>query len=145
MNILSSLTPKSGVDYVKDDATLFKVLQVMQKRNHSAIPIINKTGRYIGTITAGDILGCITENFNLSLKDSAKFSVQNVKRTKDYKAVLVHTSFEELLDIALDQNFVPVVDDDYNFIGILTRREIVIWMHEQYRIEHPKGGNKDVG
>ncbi len=145
MNILASLTPKSGVDYVKDDATLFKVLQVMQRRNHSAIPIINKNGRYIGTITAGDILGCITENFNLSLKDSAKFPVQNIKRTKDYKAVLVHTSFEELIDIALDQNFVPVVDDDYNFIGILTRREMVIWMHEQYKIEHPKGGNKDVG
>ena len=142
MNILSSLTPKSGVDYVKDDATLFKVLQVMQKRNHSAIPIINKNGRYIGTITAGDILGCISENFNLSLKDSAKFPVQNVKRTKDYKAVLVHTSFEELIDIALDQNFVPVVDDDYNFIGIITRKSIMNWMHEQYHTEHPGEKNE---
>ena len=88
MNILSSLTPKSGVDYVKDDATLFKVLQVMQKRNHSAIPIINKNGRYIGTITAGDILGCISENFNLSLKDSAKFPVQNVNGPKIIKPSL---------------------------------------------------------
>lgn len=142
MNILASLTPKSGVDFIKDDATLFKVLQVMQRRNHSAIPIINCKGRYIGTITARDVLGCITENFDLSIKKSAKFPVQNVKRTKDYKAVNVHTPFEELVDIAMDQNFVPVVDDDENFIGILTRREILFWMHEQYTMEHPtKGGN----
>ncbi|MBR2695941.1 MAG: CBS domain-containing protein [Parasporobacterium sp.] len=140
MNILACLTPKSGVDYITDDATLFKTLQVMQKHNHSAIPVINKKGRYIGTVTARDILGCISENFNLSLKNSAKFPIQNVKRTKDYKAIGVHTPLEYLIDIAMDQNFVPVVDDDDNFIGILTRKEILIWMHEQYNIEHPKGG-----
>lgn len=140
MNILACLTPKSGVDYINDDATLFKTLQVMQKRNHSAIPIINKKGRYVGTITAGDILGCITENFNLSLKASAKFPVLNVKRTKDYRALGVHAVFDEVMEIAMDQNFVPVVDDEDSFIGILTRKEILSWMHEQYNIEHPKGG-----
>ena len=146
MNILACLTPKSGVDYIYEDATLFKTLQTMQKRNHTAIPIINKkTGRYIGTVTAGDILGCITENFNLSLKASAKFPIQNVKRTKDYRAISVHAAFDVVVDIAMNQNFVPVVDDDDNFIGILTRKEILSWMHEQYNIEHPKGGNNNVG
>ncbi|MBR3241842.1 MAG: CBS domain-containing protein [Parasporobacterium sp.] len=138
MNILACLTPKSGVDYITDDASLFKTLQTMQKRNHTAIPIINKKGRYIGTITAGDILGCIAENFNLSLKASAKFPISGIKRIKDYRAISVHASFEVVLEIAMNQNFVPVVDDEDNFIGILTRKEILIWMHEQYNIDHPK-------
>ena len=47
--------------------------------------------------------------------------------------------------MAMEQNFVPVVDDDDNFIGILTRKEILRWMHDEYNKEHPKGGNKDVG
>lgn len=140
MNILASLTPKSGVDYITDDASLFKALQLMQKRNHSAIPIINKKGRYVGTITAMDVLGCITENFDLSLKASAKFPVRNIKRIKDYRAVKVATVFEDLVEVAMEQNFVPVVDDEDNFIGILTRKEILYWMHEQYHMEHPKGG-----
>ena len=126
MNILACLTPKSDVDYVTDEATLFKVLQTMEHRNFSAIPIIDKKGRYIGTITSGDILGCIKENFNLSVKDSAKFPVRNVRRTRDYKAV--------------NQNFVPVVDDEEIFVGILTRKEIMKWMHEEYTREHPEGG-----
>ena len=78
MNILSCLIPKNGVDYITDDVTLFKTLQVMQSHNYSAIPMINKNGRYIGTITAGDILGCIKENFSLSLRSSAKFPVRRL-------------------------------------------------------------------
>ena len=140
MNILACLTPKSDVDYVMDDATLFKVLQTMENRNFSAIPIINKKGRYVGTITSGDILGCIKENFNLSVKDSAKFPVRNVHRTRDYKSISVHAGMEEILDFAVDQNFVPVVDDDENFIGILTRKEIMTWMREEYNRDHPEGG-----
>lgn len=144
MNILASLTPKSGVDYVKSDATLFKTLQVMQQHNHADIPIINETGRYMGTVTARDILGCITENFNLSLKESAKFPIRNVKRTKNYKALGVHAQLEDLIELAVEQSFVPVVDDDDNFIGILTRKEIIAWMHEQYKREHPQGGEASV-
>ena len=141
MNILACLTPKSDVDFVTDEATLFKVLQTMENRNFSAIPIINKKGRYIGTITSGDILGCIKENFNLSVKDSAKFPVRSVRRTRDYKAISVHANIEEILDVAVDQNFVPVVDDEDNFIGILTRKEIMKWMREEYNRDHPEGGN----
>ncbi|MBO4834797.1 MAG: CBS domain-containing protein [Lachnospiraceae bacterium] len=141
MNILACLTPKSDVDFVTDEATLFKVLQTMENRNFSAIPIINKKGRYVGTITSGDILGCIKENFNLSVKDSAKFPVRSVRRTRDYKAIGVHATIEEILDVAVDQNFVPVVDDEDNFIGILTRKEIMKWMREEYNRDHPEGGN----
>ena len=131
MNILFCLTPKSDVDYVTEDASLFKTLQTMERRNHSAIPIISKKGRYIGTITAGDILGCIKTNFNLSLKDSADFPVKNVHRTRDNQAVSVNSKMEDIVEIILTQNFVPVVDDDENFIGIITRKEIVMWLHDR--------------
>ena len=140
MNILACLTPKSEVSYITDDATLFKTLQTMQNGSYSAIPIINKKGRYVGTITAGDILGCIKENFDLSIKESAKFPLKNIKRTRDYKAIGANTKFEGVINVAMDQNFVPVVDDDDNFIGILTRKEILKWMHDKYNEEHPDGG-----
>ena len=126
MNILFCLTPKSDVDFVTEDASLFKTLQTMERRNHAAIPIVSRKGRYIGTITASDILGCIKTNFNLSLKDSADFPVTNIQRVRDNQAVSVNAKMEDIVDIILTQNFVPVVDDDENFIGIITRKEIVI-------------------
>ena len=133
MNILFCLTPKSDVDYVMEDASLFKTLQTMEKRNHSAIPIISKKGRYIGTITSGDILGCIKDNFNLSLKESADFPVRNIHRIRDNKAVSANAKMEDIVDVILTQNFVPVVDDDENFIGIITRKEIINWMNNQLK------------
>ena len=130
MNILFFLTPKSEVDYINEDASLFKTLSKMQERNYSAIPIVNKSGKYVGTITSGDILGCIKENFNLSLRDAADFPLKNIRRIRDNKAVNANCRIETIIETILSQNFVPVVDDDDNFIGIITRREIMKYLHE---------------
>lgn len=140
MNILFFLTPKSEVDFIYDDASLFKAMQIFDRHNYYVLPLISKKGRYIGTITTSDILGCIRENFDLSVKDSADFPVKNVKRIKEYQAVNGGTAtMEELVGVAMNQNFIPVVDDDFNFIGIVTRKSIMNFMHERYRTEHPEG------
>ncbi len=132
MNILYCLTPKSEVDFIYDDASLNKAIQIFEKNNFFILPLINKKGRFIGTISTADILGCIKENFDLSIKASAEFPVRSVKRIKEYKAVNGGTtSMEEIVDVALDQNFIPVVDDDYNFIGIITRKTIMNWMYSK--------------
>ena len=138
MNILFFLTPKSEVDYIYDDSSLFKAMQTFDKHFFTVLPVINKNGKYLGCLSTGDILGCIRENFNLSVKDSADFPVKNVNRIKEYKAVNGGTtSMEEIVNLALNQNFIPVVDDDYNFIGIITRKSIITWMHNEYIKDYP--------
>lgn len=132
MNILFFLTPKSDVDFINDDASLLKTLQKMQERNYSAIPIVSKTGRYVGTIQAGDILGCIKENFNLNLSDAADLPLRSIKRTRDNKAVNANCQMEDIFEKILNQNFIPVVDDDENFIGIITRSDVIKFMHDSY-------------
>ena len=132
MNILFFLTPKSEVDFIEDDASLLKCLQKMQERNYSEIPIVSRTGRYVGTIKSGDILGCIKENFNLSLEAAADFPLKNVRRIRDNKAVNINCQIEDMVEKILSQNFVPVVDDEENFIGIVTRSEVVKFMHDFY-------------
>lgn len=125
MNFISCLTPKNEVDFISDDASLLKTLQIMQHQNYAAIPIINKSGEYVGTITSGDILGYIKENYDLSLKAAADHPLRNIKRTRDNRAVKINATMEEILDVAMSQNFVPVIDDQNKFIGIITRRGIM--------------------
>ena len=38
---------------------------------------------------------------------------------------------EDLIDKALNQNFVPVVDDQNNFIGIVTRKDIIRYFSDK--------------
>ena len=143
LNILFFLTPKSEVDYIYDDSSLFKAMQVFDRHFYHTLPLINKKGRYLGSITTSDILGCIKENFDLSVKKSADFPVRNVNRIRQYKAVNGGTTtMEEIVSIAMDQNFIPVVDDDNNFIGIITRKSIITWMHNEYHKVHTGETNK---
>lgn len=143
MNILFWLTPKSEVDYIYEDSTLNKALQVMENRNFSAVPVITRTGKYVGTLTASDILGCIKENFDLSIKKSADFPVNRVKRIRDNEPVSANAKMEDMLDIILNQNFVPVVDDKENFIGIITRKEVIKWMRQQLNEKEGQESSKE--
>jgi len=136
MNILLFLTPKKDVIYINDDASLMKTLQRMQERNYTAIPIISKSGKYVGTIQSGDILGYISENHGLNLTAAADVPLRSIRRCRDNKAVRVSCQMEDIFEKIQHQNFIPVVDDDDNFIGIITRSDVIRFMHDGYQKNH---------
>ena len=49
----------------------------------------------------------------------------------DYLPVNGSSDMEGLVDKALNQNFVPVVDDRDYFIGIITRKDIIRYFYEK--------------
>ena len=64
MNVLFFLTPKNKVEYVYDYYSMRQALEKMQYHKYSAIPVLNKTNEYVGTISEGDLLWYIKENEN---------------------------------------------------------------------------------
>ena len=56
MNIMFFLTPKSNVAYIYDDYSLRQALEKMEYHQYSAIPMIDRRGHYVGTLTEGDLL-----------------------------------------------------------------------------------------
>lgn len=53
MNILFFLTPKEDVAHVDEDDTMRQVLEKMEHHGYTAIPLLSREGKYIGTITEG--------------------------------------------------------------------------------------------
>ena len=131
MNILFFLTPKSEVAYIYEDESLRQALEKMEYHKYSSIPMISRTGRYIGTITEGDMLWGIKNKFNLNLKEAELVPVTAIPRRMDYLPVKIDSRMEDMLDRALNQNFIPVVDDQKNFIGIITRKEIIKYFYQK--------------
>ena len=87
MNILFFLTPKSEVAFLYDDETLRQALEKMEYHKYSAVPVISRSGKYIGTITEGDMLWGIKNQYDLSLRDSEHISVSAIKRRSDNRPV----------------------------------------------------------
>ena len=126
MNILFFLTPKASCEVLYDDESLREALERMELSGFAALPIIRKEdGVYMGTLTDGDLLWALKNRCGFDLKEAQTQSIMEIKHKKDYQPVSVSTDMTDLLQKALDQNFVPVVDDRGTFIGIVTRRSIL--------------------
>ena len=125
MNILFFLTPKSDVAYIYDSYSLRQVLEKMEYHKYSCIPVISENGKYVGTITEGDLLWGLKNRDSLDLKAAEEIPILAFQRRMDYAPIRVDSNMEDLLEKAMRQNFVPVVDDQKNFIGIITRRDIM--------------------
>lgn len=135
MNILFFLTPKSDVAYIFEDETLRQTVEKMEYRKFSCIPILNKEGKYTGTISEGDLLWGIKRlNINITdLKQMEDVSIMAIPRRATYKPVHADADMEDLLDRAINQNYVPVIDDKGSFIGIITRKEIIKYCYKEMK------------
>lgn len=130
MNILFFLKPKAEVAFVYDYHTLRQAMEIMEYHKYSSIPMINREGKYVGTITEGDLLWGLKKLNILNLKGAEDIAITKIARRADYRPVSADSNMEDLMEKAMDQNFVPVIDDQQNFIGIITRQSIMAYFLE---------------
>ncbi|MBU2701433.1 CBS domain-containing protein [Sporomusaceae bacterium BoRhaA] len=125
MNIAFFLIPKSEVVYLPVICTMRQALEKMEYHRYTAIPLIDDQGKYAGTLTEGDLLWKMKNTPGLTFADTEKVTIQEIPWRMKNNPVHVNSEIEELFSLAIDQNFVPVVDDSNIFIGIIRRREII--------------------
>lgn len=130
MNILFFLKPKADIAYVLDNFTVRQALEKMKHYGYTAIPVLNKAGEYIGTISEGDLLWNILEMKAFDDHSREQYYVKDILKGRYHNPVNVNAVIEDLLLTAMNQNFVPVTDDRGLFIGIVTRRDIMQYYYD---------------
>ncbi len=130
-NILFFLTPKAMCAYLYDDYTIRQALEKMESAAYSALPILNHQGEYRGTLTEGDLLWAMKNICYMDMRQAEARRIMEISRRKDYVPVRVSASMHDLIQRASTQNFVPVVDDYEAFIGLVTRKAIINYCHDQ--------------
>jgi CBS domain-containing protein len=129
MNVAFFLTPKNEVVYEKPSSTMRQALERMEYHRYTAVPLINEKGNYVGTLTEGDLLWKLKNTPNLSFNDTNNILIKDIPRRICNKAVLINADIESLISLAKNQNFVPVVDDNDVFIGIIKRSDIITYCY----------------
>ena len=139
MNLLFFLTLKSELVIAREDTNLEKALALLKDVPYSTIPVIDRKGAYVGTISEGDILWAMQEESDINFANATKTKLRRIRCRRTYKPVNVNATSDELLQLVITQNFVPVVDDGNVFIGIVKRRDVLNY----YLTEQEKKSKKD--
>ena len=133
MNIAFFLKPKSDVAYLYDYYSIRQGLEKMCYHGYASIPVLDKDGKYVGTVSEGNFLWYIVKGENSENGNEYQTEIQNLEDTKiedimkkgKNPPVKITSDMDKLITRASEQNYVPVVDDRGYFIGIITRSDII--------------------
>mgnify|MGYP001478595911 CR=1 FL=1 len=128
MNVAFFLIPKHEVAFLFDHCTMRQAIEKMEYHHYTAIPILNQNGEYVGTLTEGDLLRKLKNTPGLDFDRTQEVLLKEIPLLRDVKPIGVHADIEDIFTMAVDQNFIPVIDDTNKFIGIIRRRELIEYM-----------------
>lgn len=100
-----------------------QALERMKYHNYAAIPIIDDSGKYTGTLTKEDLLLKMKKTPGLTVMNFEKILLKEIKMHTQNSPVFVDTQIEDLVSRSNKQYFVPVTDDGGIFIGIVRHSE----------------------
>ncbi len=130
MNVAFFLVPKSRVAYLVEGSSFRQGMEKLRRYGYTAIPVISKEGKYLGSVNEGDFLWNIMTMGSLDPRDLEQARIDDIISDRT-PPVRVTASVEDLQDRLLDQNFVPVVDDREMFMGIVTRRTLLAYLMDK--------------
>ncbi|MFS0722548.1 CBS domain-containing protein [Paenibacillus sp. 1P07SE] len=125
MQISSFLLPKEKVVYVLASESMASAMHKLEHHNYTALPIIDDEGKYIGTLSEGDLLWKMKATPGLTFETMEQVPVCDMRKRVFNESVVIDAHMEDMLTLAADQNFVPVTDDKGVFLGIIRRKDII--------------------
>lgn len=128
MNVALLLSPKIGIAYLDYNSTIRQGIEKFKVHGYTAVPVLTESGQYKGTISEGDFLRYILDNGQLSMKDSEEAYIKDIMIKDSNPPLSIDADIEQLVHRLLNSNFVPIVDGRNCFIGIVTRKSMLIYL-----------------
>ena len=73
MSILFCLKPENTVANLYEDNTLRQGKEKIRAHYYTAIPVLSRTGEYIGTVSEGDFLWHMIDNDSFGIREQEEF------------------------------------------------------------------------
>jgi CBS domain-containing protein len=131
---------------IKKDSSIEDLSEILLKNKISGVPVVGNDGKIAGVVTEGDIIVQDTDlhfpryfklldgiiyldslnRFRDNLKKHLATKVEDIMVTK-VKTISPDTTISDIAELMLRMkiNRLPVVDEDDNILGIVTRADIV--------------------
>ncbi len=125
MNIAGLLLPKSTVAYLYDDFTLRQALEKMRHHGYTVLPVLTRDNHYAGSISEGDLLWYFVDHGTIDMVALENIRIRDAIKLKRFPPAYINMNIRDAVDLLVDYNFLPVLDDLDSFVGIITRNKIL--------------------
>ena len=117
------LTPAENLAVLIDTHNADHAILLLSQMTYSRVPVVTDKRKFVGTIGLRDILAYQMEN---GLCQEAMADTDIVHMTKKNVAIVEPDyHLTDVLHKLVDESFLPVVDKDGVFQGIITRKSIL--------------------
>ena len=130
VNIAMIMIPKVSLSLLYADDSVRQGLEMIRRRGYTEVPVLDEKGIYLGTVSEGDFLRHMMKAGTTDLRAFEKDRIGDIFWTDRCKPLSILAQASELVEVALEQNFVPIVDDMKCLCGMVTRRSIIKYMWE---------------
>ncbi|MDT2816016.1 CBS domain-containing protein [Vagococcus carniphilus] len=113
-----------NVATLTDTNNLEHALLVLTNIGYSKIPVLNKEQQLVGLISLSNVVSEMFDTESINPERLAEIKVSDVM-DKNVKATMLPFNIEKILNLLVDANFIPVIDENEKFLGIVTRKEIL--------------------
>lgn len=129
MNIFQILTPKEDTAYMKETMKIPEAMDHFRACRFSSVPVIREDGTYAGVVSEGDFLWSYIDgrDVNETGEPNTLASILHLTRGEP---VTIDRAVLDVIQMAMEQNFVPIVDDRNMYIGIVTRKSIIQYLRK---------------
>jgi CBS domain-containing protein len=134
VNIMEFLTPKDETYFIDADSTIRQALEKFDYHKFSVVPLVDAEGKYCGTVSEGDILRFIKRNCNFDVDLAEDIKVLDIEKYRPYKSLDITCTLDEVVKLSLEQNFIPMVDGRGMYIGIIKRKEILLFLMKKVNL-----------
>lgn len=118
------LVPAENVASLMYSNPLDHALLVLSKVGYSKIPVLDKDDRFAGLIGLNDIVGKMIDLRKIDTDNLAGLTVADVMEIGvDYAKE--DAQLEDILHLLVNNAFLPIVNSERIFLGIITRKEVL--------------------
>ena len=97
---------------------------VLTHVRYSLIPVVNRQNKLTGLISLAMILTQVATLEKIDLSQLHDFQVKEAMET-NFPTITLETDIEDVLNELVDHNFLCITNDEKEFVGIVTRKEVL--------------------
>lgn len=116
------LTPADKLAVIIDTHNIDHAKLLLSHMTFSRVPVVTENNRFFGTIGLREIIQYQMEN---ELTDDELHQDISLIAKRDVATVYENYDVAEVLRKLIDESFLPVLGEDDQFLGIITRKSIL--------------------